>query len=66
MIWAGFPVAADVDGSLEAIQSSLATYTSPLVEMDMLASGAGEVTENDVEMAELFNGGLYRHLIMSI
>lgn len=50
------PVLADVDGSLEAIQSSLATYTSSLVKMETMASGAGEVTENDIELAQLFDG----------
>lgn len=51
-----FFIAADVDGSLEAIESCLATYDCDLVTMETMASGVGVVTENDVELAKDFNG----------
>ncbi|XP_067932063.1 translation initiation factor IF-2, mitochondrial-like isoform X2 [Watersipora subatra] len=49
-------VKADVDGSLEAILSCLETYSSDLCEMEILSSGVGEVGQNDVELAEAFDG----------
>lgn len=49
-------ITADVDGSLEAIQSSLSTYDCPLVDMDIMATGVGVVTEADIQLAHAFNG----------
>jgi len=45
-----------VDGSVEAINSVLSTYDSDLCDLEIIQSGVGEVTENDVELAADFNG----------
>ncbi len=49
-------VSGDVEGSLEAILDSLATYYSPLCRLDVVHSGVGSVTESDVEKAIPFEG----------
>lgn len=52
-------IKADVDGTLEAILDTLSTYTSQLCKLDLVHFGVGAVTENDVELAETFNGVIY-------
>jgi len=44
-------VKADVRGSLEAIQSSLAEIGNDEVQVNIVASGVGGITENDVNLA---------------
>ena len=41
----------DVHGSLEAIKSSLAALRNDEVKVDIISSGVGGITENDVELA---------------
>lgn len=41
----------DVHGSLEAIRSSLTALRNDEVKVDIIASGVGGITENDVELA---------------
>ncbi|KHJ46330.1 putative translation initiation factor IF-2 [Trichuris suis] len=50
---------ADVDGSLEAILDVYQTYNSTKCKFDLVHSGVGEVAENDIEIAELFNAIVY-------
>lgn len=52
-------VKGDVAGSVEAILNTLATFRSELCDLDIMHSGVGEVTENDIELAELFDGEIY-------
>ncbi|CAH1983017.1 unnamed protein product [Acanthoscelides obtectus] len=52
-------VKADVDGSLEAILDVLDTYDSSICKLDLVHYGVGPVTENDLEMAEMFQGVIY-------
>lgn len=52
-------IKADVDGTLEAILDTLSTYNSSLCKLDLVNFGVGAVTENDVELAETFNGVIY-------
>ncbi|GAB6025244.1 hypothetical protein CHUAL_010664 [Chamberlinius hualienensis] len=49
----------DVDGSVEALLNAISTYHSPMVKLDIINYGVGSVNENDVEMAQLFNGVIY-------
>ena len=46
----------DVNGSVEAILNTLVTYSSRKCRLDLIHHGIGEVTLNDVETAQLFNG----------
>nr|KAG5699746.1 hypothetical protein BaRGS_014162 [Batillaria attramentaria] len=46
----------DVDGSVEAILDILDSYDSKKCRLDLVHYGVGNVTENDVEMAEAFQG----------
>lgn len=52
-------IKADVDGTLEAILDTLSTYNSSLCKLDLVNFGVGAVTENDVDLAETFNGVIY-------
>lgn len=52
-------VKADVDGTLEAILDVLDTYDSQACKMDLVHYGVGDVTENDLELAEAFKGIIY-------
>ncbi len=56
-------VKADVDGSLEAINNVLDTYdnTGVEVQLDVLRSGVGEITENDIKLCQDFGGILYAY-----
>lgn len=49
----------DVQGSLEAILDSLNTYDSNMCKLDIVSHGVGDVTEHDIQMAEMFNGMIY-------
>lgn len=46
---------ADVQGSVEALKLSLSKITSDKVEVDIIAVGVGEVSESDVQLAEISN-----------
>lgn len=47
----------DVDGSVEAILNIMATYdASHECELELLHFGVGDISENDVNIAETFNG----------
>ena len=53
-------VKGDVDGSVDAILSVLDTYQEEDVKLDIVSFGVGQVSENDINMAESFDaiGGL--------
>lgn len=47
----------DVDGSVEAILDVLDTYNSnSQCKLDVVHYGVGNVNENDIELAEIFDG----------
>ena len=48
----------DVNGSVEAILDTLATYKSDLCRLDVISHGVGDVNEHDIQMAEAFDGEL--------
>ncbi|XP_019745202.1 translation initiation factor IF-2, mitochondrial isoform X2 [Hippocampus comes] len=51
---------ADVDGSLEAILNILDTYDADhQCRLDVVHVGIGDVSENDLNMAETFGGSVY-------
>lgn len=52
-------IKADVDGTLEAILNTLDTYDSEQCKLDLVHYGVGAITENDIELAETFNGVIY-------
>lgn len=52
-------IKADVDGTLEAILNVLDTYDSEACKMDLVHYGVGDVTPNDLELAETFKGIIY-------
>ncbi|XP_077574640.1 translation initiation factor IF-2, mitochondrial isoform X2 [Stigmatopora nigra] len=53
-------VKADVDGSLEAIMNILETYDAhDQCQLDVVHVGVGDVSENDVGMAQAFGGAVY-------
>lgn len=53
-------IKADVHGSLEAILDVLETYSSnEKCKLDLVHYGVGDVTENDIELAKLFNAIIY-------
>lgn len=49
----------DVDGTLEAIVDVLSTYHSEKCRLDIVNFGVGAVTQNDIELAEIFNAVIY-------
>lgn len=50
-------VKGDVGGSVEAILDVLDTYSDEQrCRLNLIHYGVGNVTENDVELAEVFNG----------
>ena len=46
----------DVDGSVEAILDSLVSYRSDQCKLNILHHGVGPPSNNDIEMANSFNG----------
>ena len=52
-------VKADVDGSLDAIVNCLDSYHEEDVALDLMSHSVGEVTENDLKLAQDFNGIIY-------
>lgn len=53
-------IKGDVDGSVEAILNILESYDSHhQCQMDIVHFGVGDITENDVNMAETFAGVIY-------
>ncbi|XP_063052548.1 translation initiation factor IF-2, mitochondrial isoform X2 [Engraulis encrasicolus] len=53
-------VKGDVDGSVEAILSILATYdANDQCQLDIVHFGVGDISENDITMAETFSGVIY-------
>lgn len=47
----------DVDGSVEAILNIMDTYdASHECELELVHSGVGDISENDVNLAETFHG----------
>ena len=41
---------------MDAIINTLESYDSKLCELDILSCGVGNVTEQDIHMAEIFDG----------
>ncbi|KAF8773635.1 Translation initiation factor IF-2 like protein [Argiope bruennichi] len=55
-----FVLKGDVHGSVEAILDVVNTYDShEACRLDVIHSGVGNVTENDIELAETFDGIIY-------
>ncbi|CAG9863584.1 unnamed protein product [Phyllotreta striolata] len=52
-------IKADVDGTLEAILNVVDTYESNLCKIELINYGIGSISENDIELAETFNGIIY-------
>lgn len=52
-------VKGDVDGTVEAILDTLATYNSSQCDLDIVQEGVGAITPNDIEMAEAFDAVIY-------
>ncbi|KRY38584.1 Translation initiation factor IF-2, mitochondrial [Trichinella spiralis] len=53
-----FVLKADVDGSLEAILDVYGTYNSTKCNFDLVHFGIGDVTENDLEIADTFKAAV--------
>jgi len=49
---------ADVDGSLDPIEQSLAKLKNPEIKIKILRKGLGDITESDVDLAKTANGWL--------
>lgn len=49
---ANFILRADVQGSVEALKSTLLNIKSSKVEVNIISSGVGEISESDVELAK--------------
>lgn len=56
-------VKSDVDGSHEAILNCLSSYDEPEVELDILHSGVGEISETELKLAQDFQGVVYAYNI---
>ncbi|KRZ69166.1 Translation initiation factor IF-2, mitochondrial, partial [Trichinella papuae] len=54
-----FLLKADVDGSLEAILDVYETYNSTKCNFDLVHFGIGDVTENDLEIADTFKAIIF-------
>ncbi|KRZ54182.1 Translation initiation factor IF-2, mitochondrial [Trichinella nativa] len=54
-----FVLKADVDGSLEAILDVYRTYNSTKCNFDLVHFGIGDVTENDLEIADTFKAIIF-------
>ncbi|XP_041959136.1 translation initiation factor IF-2, mitochondrial [Alosa sapidissima] len=53
-------IKGDVDGSVEAILNILESYDAHYqCQMDIVHFGVGDITENDINMAETFSGIIY-------
>ncbi|XP_065565692.1 translation initiation factor IF-2, mitochondrial-like isoform X3 [Artemia franciscana] len=52
-------VKGDVEGSIEAILNIISSYYSNECELDLIHFGVGPVTDNDVKLAEPYNGIIY-------
>ena len=51
-------IRADVQGSVEALKSSLLNIKSKKVELNFIAEGVGEISESDVELAVASNAAI--------
>uniref|UniRef100_A0A8D8YTF0 Translation initiation factor IF-2, mitochondrial n=1 Tax=Cacopsylla melanoneura TaxID=428564 RepID=A0A8D8YTF0_9HEMI len=52
-------IKGDVDGSVEALLDVFDTYTSALCRLDIVHYGVGQVSESDVELANMFKAIIY-------
>ena len=52
-------IKGDVDGSIDAIRNSLASYDESNVDLDIMLCGVGDVTETDLKLAHEFDGIIY-------
>ncbi len=48
-------IKADVQGSVEALKESLEAIENEEVNLEVISAGAGEITENDVQLAKVSN-----------
>lgn len=62
-----FATAGDVDGSVEAILNILESYDAHhQCQMEVVHFGIGDVSENDLNLAETFSGASSTHHTMSL
>ncbi|KAL4237857.1 Translation initiation factor IF-2 [Mactra antiquata] len=52
-------IKGDVAGSVEAIEDVLGTFRSDMCDIDIVHSGIGEVTQYDIELAEISEGVIF-------
>lgn len=52
-------IKGDVDGSIEAINDALQTYTSKKVSLNVLSAEVGAINENDIKHADTFKGTVF-------
>lgn len=56
--------AGDVDGSVEAILNILDSYDcEDECKLDIVYFGMGDISENDINLAEAFNGGCFKVIL---
>lgn len=56
--------AGDVDGSVEAILNILDSYDcEDECKLDIVYFGMGDISENDITLAEAFNGGYLKFIL---
>lgn len=59
-----FICTGDVDGSVEAILNILDSYDcEDECKLDIIYFGIGDISENDISLAEAFNGGCFKILL---
>ena len=51
-----FLLTADQSGTLEAVVNMLSTFQSNQIELSIMGTGVGPVSENDLRLAETFDG----------
>lgn len=58
IVWLAALFLGDVDGSVEAILNILESYDADdQCELDVVHFGVGDISERDINLAEMFSGG---------